>query len=430
MSHTVSPFIVSSPGKVILFGDHSAVYGKPAIAAALSMRAYLLVTPSKDNDTIRLEFPDIDLSFSWNINDIPWESIKEFVTYEEEKPKPTANLVPEIVDKLSPLLDECTSDFHYTACLSFLYLYVNLCLKETPGTTFCVRSTVPIGAGLGSSASTSVCLATGLGLLGGSIPAPKLNVNDRVNSGEIPELEAIDAWSLLAEKTFHGNPSGIDNAVATHGGAVMYQRVINPVKPSIRTTMRNFPPLKLLLTNTKVPRSTANLVGNVSKLNSQYSTITSPILEAMGNIANQAYQLMIKPVFGDETKGILKDLININHGLLVSLGVSHTALERVKIICDNHGLGATKLTGAGGGGCAITLVNEELDESIVKQGISELEDNGFVSYETALGGKGVGVLFSQGEDELFSLTRFENYQSREEIEDSLSITKVDNWKFW
>ena len=79
---SVSPFIVSAPGKVIIFGEHSAVYGKPAIAAALSLRCYLLVSPSVDANTITLKFPDIELDHSWNINDIPWEEIKPFIKYD------------------------------------------------------------------------------------------------------------------------------------------------------------------------------------------------------------------------------------------------------------------------------------------------------------------------------------------------------------
>jgi len=50
-------------------------------------------------------------------------------------------------------------------------------------------------------------------------------------------------------------------------------------------------------------------------------------------------------------------LINENHGHLVALGVSHPSLEiiRAKTAAPPHGL-STKLTGAGGGGCAVTLV--------------------------------------------------------------------------
>jgi mevalonate kinase len=45
-----------------------------------------------------------------------------------------------------------------------------------------------------------------------------------------------------------------------------------------------------------------------------------------------------------------------NHKYLVTLGVSHPSLETVKEkTAIPHGL-TTKLTGAGGGGCAVTLI--------------------------------------------------------------------------
>lgn len=56
-------------------------------------------------------------------------------------------------------------------------------------------------------------------------------------------------------------------------------------------------------------------------------------------------------------------MIDENHGHLVTLGVSHPALEaiRAKTALEPFGL-KTKLTGAGGGGCAVTLIPDgELD---------------------------------------------------------------------
>ena len=45
----------------------------------------------------------------------------------------------------------------------------------------------------------------------------------------------------------------------------------------------------------------------------------------------------------------------MNHNCLVSMEVTHASLEIIKTLCSNHNLG-NKLTGAGGGGCSITVL--------------------------------------------------------------------------
>ncbi|ODV77434.1 mevalonate kinase [Suhomyces tanzawaensis NRRL Y-17324] len=429
------PFFVSAPGKVIIFGEHSAVYSKPAIAAALSLRAYLLVTPSKDPKKITLNFPDVELSHSWNKEDIPWDEIQAHVQFKDGRPLATEELVPEITNELSGVLSDLESSLHYVASHCFLYMYTHLCSKEIPGMTFSIRSTLPIGAGLGSSASVSVCLASALAVLGGHVQHATLHQNDKVTKNHNPEADFIDSWSLIGEKCYHGNPSGIDNAVATYGGAVMYQRMKNPSQPSVRTNMRNLPPLKLLLTNTKIPRSTAYLVGQVGKINEKYPKTSASILEAMEHLANDAYQIMTRPFFGKEEKEKMRELVNINHGLLVALGVSHPSLENIKIISEVNKIGATKLTGAGGGGCAITLVNDDVAEETIQRTIDEFKTHGYETYETTLGGKGVASLQfdlvkEDLRDKVFSDEAFASYKDRFEIDGVLSVDNLEGWRFW
>ena len=45
----------------------------------------------------------------------------------------------------------------------------------------------------------------------------------------------------------------------------------------------------------------------------------------------------------------------MNHNCLVSMEVTHPSLEIIKTLCSSYHLG-NKLTGAGGGGCSITVL--------------------------------------------------------------------------
>jgi len=315
---------------------------------------------------------------------------------------------------------------YYAAASSFLYLYVNLCNRNSEGLKFTVRSTLPIGAGLGSSASISVCLTAALALLGNHIKTASFKKDDLTADNE--DSMFIDSWAFMGEKCIHGNPSGIDNAVATHGGAVMFQRMQSSI-PSVRTTMRNFPSLKLLLTNTTHPRRTAELVANVTRLTNEYPKTSSNILDAIEALTREAYAIMIRPFFDEAARNRLRELFQINHGLLVALGVSHPTLERARMLTDELNVGKTKLTGAGGGGCAITLLNDEVDELILRDLIKQYDALGYETYETSLGGKGVGYLpLNTGFS--FKPEDFKNFKNRDEIEITLGVGNVDGWRFW
>lgn len=60
---------------------------------------------------------------------------------------------------------------------------------------------------------------------------------------------------------------------------------------------------------------------------------------------------------------IQSDLVRLNHWLLNALGVGHSSLDI--IVKESAAVGlSSKLTGAGGGGCAITVLPVVRDEHI------------------------------------------------------------------
>ncbi|CAH01383.1 mevalonate kinase [Kluyveromyces lactis] len=368
-----TPFIVSAPGKVIIFGEHSAVFNKNAIAASVSsLRTYLLIEQSKDGDGVELDFPDINYDSKW--------STEELKTIDSEVVKQAAglkHLCPKLKEQLNLLLEGLKDSLNYYAALSFLYLYLSLC-PNVKGLKFTVKSTLPIGAGLGSSASISVCLALAMARMGGHISCDK--------SISQEEKEFINHWAFIGECCIHGTPSGIDNAVATYGNAVKFKRQEDGSTKFDQIS--NFPQLPMVLTNTRIKRSTKILVSGVGDLVNRKPLITEPILEAMNQVALRGSELLSdisKDIHYDE----LLELIRINHGLLVAIGVSHPGLEVIKQLSDELKIGQTKLTGAGGGGCAFTLLNKDVDHSSVRKFHEKLHSNyGYQIFETGLGGVG------------------------------------------
>lgn len=74
--------------------------------------------------------------------------------------------------------------------------------------------------------------------------------------------EEVNKWAFIAEKVMHGNPSGVDNTVSVHGGAIAYRRAVNGSKGSM-DGLHGFRSVKFLLTDSKVPRDTKKLVAGV-----------------------------------------------------------------------------------------------------------------------------------------------------------------------
>ncbi|KAI1853790.1 hypothetical protein JX266_001774 [Neoarthrinium moseri] len=443
-------FMVSAPGKVIVFGEHAVVHGKAAIAASISLRSYLLVTTlSKSRRTVSLRFPDIDLAHTWNIDELPWDifqhpskkkSYYDLVTTLD--PDLLAALQPHLAE-ISPHKSEDLRKIHQNSARSFLYLFCSLGSQKFPGCLYTLRSTIPIGAGLGSSASIAVCESAALLLQLRTLSGPH---PDQPPEEARLQVERINRWAFVAEMCMHGNPSGVDNTVATQGKAVVFQRTDYGKPPSVRP-LWDFPELPLLLVDTKQPKSTAFEVAKVAKLRDTHPKLVGSILESIDRVTRSANELIDDDDFDSEELESLRkvgELMSINHGLLVSLGVSHPRLERVRELVDHEGLGWTKLTGAGGGGCSITLMRPDVSREKWDRLEQRLDAEGYSKFETILGGDGVGVLWpavlknGMDEDEEggmeIDLENFLNAPGNDGVEKLVGVhsggAEREGWKFW
>lgn len=126
----------------------------------------------------------------------------------------------------------------------------------------------------------------------------------------------------------------------------------------LRTTGTRFKSIRFLLTDTQVSRDTKTLVSNVARRKLAEPDLVHPILQSIQLISDEARRCLLDTDMSRaEQIGTLERLMDENHGHLVSLGVGHAALEAVKAKAGEMPWGLhTKLTGAGGGGCAVTIV--------------------------------------------------------------------------
>jgi mevalonate kinase len=238
--------------------------------------------------------------------------------------------------------------------------------------------TLPIAAGLGSSAAFSVAVSAAL------LKSRSL----LLSAPSTPSFEDINNWSYSAEMLFHGSPSGLDNTVATYGGAIAYSRrhVSNTVQNSIEH-IQQMPRLQILITNTLVPKETSKLVAKVGELKREFPSVVDEIIDSINAISLQVSSIFASSdlVF-DQKISKLSTLFRINQSLLDSLGVGHEAITKVCQLSHSYNM-TTKLTGAGGGGCVFTLVpaNHEAQLETLRK---EIESLGYICFETSVGGPG------------------------------------------
>lgn len=222
----------SAPGKVILFGEHAVVYGRPAIAGPVnqvSVKAIVTANPKAPAGSLWIQSPAIGLDSQWS--ELPADH-------------PLSVTIRNTLQKLG--------------------------IQRLPACSLRISSTIPVASGLGSGAAVAVAVIRALSSF----------------TGHILQDDEVSQLAYETEKIHHGSPSGIDNTVVT------YRRPIFYVKGSPIKLLHVPQPFTILIADTGIPSPTAVTVGDVRHAWQTDPGHLEQLFDEIGSLANQAGDLI------------------------------------------------------------------------------------------------------------------------------------------
>jgi mevalonate kinase len=215
----------TAPGKVILFGEHAVVYGRPALAVPLTeVHAEAYVT-SSTQPGIWIDGPDVGLR-------------AELTTLPSDQP------IAALVHNL-------------------LFAWG---LDPFPALNIRISSTIPVASGLGSGAAVSVAL---IRALAGHLQHPLTD-------------EQVNASAFEIERLHHGTPSGIDNTVVTYASPVFFTRG-QPAE-----VLQLSEPFTIVIGDTGIPAPTRESVAAVRQLWESDAVTWDATFDGIGFLARTA----------------------------------------------------------------------------------------------------------------------------------------------
>lgn len=217
----------SAPGKVILFGEHAVVYGKPAIAVPVTeVQVIVTAEPAPLGSRLTLAAPNLGKSvrLSTAPRDDPLATAARLTLARLSIPEPDAKLI--------------------------------------------ISSTIPIASGLGSGTAVSTALIRTL--------ASFLD--------HTLETSVVSAIAFEVEKIHHGTPSGIDNTVVAYEQPVYFVREQPIQRLNVDT------PFTLLIGDTGVRSSTKKAIEQVRRGWKQDPARYDALFDQIGDIVDEARQ--------------------------------------------------------------------------------------------------------------------------------------------
>lgn len=308
-----------APGKIILFGEHAVVYGQPAIAATIDRGIRVAVTARGDGlrpgDSGRVEA--------------------------------ARSVGPVLRSSSGGLPARCRPDSSEGAgdgegperLRRALGVLVELCGERTRNLLFSIDGAIPAGAGLGSSAALAVAMLRGVHRFFDDPPLSE---------------DVLVERAFALERVFHGNPSGVDHSVIARGGCYAYTRPAEGSSVGEVARVKLARRLRLAVAIAGSHAGTAHAVGALKERARRHPAHYQRIYDGIGALASSA-----RAQLEDGALGAVGELMDVNQGYLNALGVSTPAIEALCAIARERGALGAKLSGAGGGGAVIALVDDD-----------------------------------------------------------------------
>ena len=304
----MAKIIISAPGKLMLFGEHAVVYGKPCMVTAVDQRMRATVT-LLDRPVLQIDSPDVGIS-----------------SYE----KPLTHLNTGVVPKGVRFVEAAVANM-------FERYSLNTGIQVQTSSDF--SSTV----GFGSSSASTVCVVKALS----ELFALRMTNTDMF---DVCYKTVLD---------IQGVGSGFDVASAIYGGTIYF---VTPGK-----TIESLPigALPLVIGYTGVKADTATIVKDLITRYEGREDERDTLFDQIAEIVEPA-----KNAITHGTWDVAGNLMNKNQRVLETLGVSSTKLNDMITAARSAGAYGAKLSGAGVGDCMIALVSEEKRIAVEKAIIS------------------------------------------------------------
>ncbi|QHI69356.1 mevalonate kinase [Tichowtungia aerotolerans] len=288
-----------APGKLILSGEHSVVYDRPAVAMAID-RSVVATIEDADDDQVSFDLPDIQEHDSFTM-----------LALQDFKRRAQTNYRLFLDGKLGirDVLYKPVDLFKF----GFITLLDGLHRSLDSGIVIQLKSNLPVGSGLGSSAAAVLSELRAVGHY--------LRVDFK------PEWAY--EFSLESEKLQHGHPSGVDSYISLYGGCAAFEQGKARSVP--------LPRMKMYLVETGSPETTTGeCVVNVKqrfendKIWSDFESVTREVESAVR----------------ENNDALMRSLLRENHRLLCRIGVVPQKVQQFVADVEAAG-GAAKICGAG-----------------------------------------------------------------------------------